>query len=290
MRIRKGLLSGIAGLAAAAALALTPAAAFAAGGPPSGHGGGQPAGHGAGGGGGGKGGPPTTEAANNLSVPTVFIGGLGSFTLQNDTGDLVPPSGDPSLVTTQPDAEGIGPGYFYIQGKNAWQAQYFQEGSATATAKWGDNLLGGEASLKAGHPIRVEMGLTSTDVTGTGFNVYKLDDQALDRESAYGTPAESTTDEQGNVTYSGIPVPGMQARVWGPDATLSITAPDGQTATVAMPGEINATGAVVFGYNWRPSEPGAYTLTFNPPSGVTVSDTASLSIGADVTSSGGGGH
>lgn len=296
MRFRKGLL-GIAGLAAATALALTPAAASAAGGPGGGggHGNGGGAGHGAGGGGvgqggPGKGGPPTTEAANNLSVPTVFVGGTGDFTLHptDPVGSVLDPQGTPTPITTTPVLpEGSEPyTYFYVQGENTWQATYTEAAAATATAAWGENLATGSASLKAGHPVRVEMSLTNaivdgTAVMGTGFNVYKLDGSVADRLSPYGTPAVSSAGP-------GIEV-SMPARVWGPGATLSITAPDGQTEAVPMPGEINATGAIVFGYNWRPSEPGVYTLTFNQPSGITIANPDNLSIKADVTSSGGGG-
>ena len=59
----------------------------------------------------------------------------------------------------------------------------------TVTAEWGDNLSG-DAKLKVGSPIRVELGLF--DYTGApmqGYTVVKLEPAALDRESAYGTLA-----------------------------------------------------------------------------------------------------
>lgn len=264
MNIRKGLLGGIAGLAASAAIALIPAAAFAAGGPPPGHGGG--------GGGGGE-----TTVANNLSVPAVFIGTQPGFGLTNPA--LQYPTGQPAYVTT-PNV--LGSGWYWLQGTaSKWQAQYAVQATDTATAKWGDNLAGGSASLRAGHPVRVEMGLTSTTHVADmqGFQVIKLDDNLADRVSPYGTPATANADG----TYSATAVT-MPARVWGPGATLSING----GSPVAMPGEINATGAIVFGYNWRPSEPGSYTLTFHPPSGVTVTE-GSLSITVTVRAGAGGG-
>lgn len=265
MKLRKGLLSGIAGLATAATLALAPAAAFAAG-----PGGGR-------GGGGGGGGTGETTVTNNLSVPAVFVGPVG-FGLTNSA--LQPPTGTPIEVKT-PNV--IGPGYYYLQGTSKWQAQYAQQGADTATAKWGDNLAGGSASLRAGHPIRVEMGLTSTDVTLPGYTVIKLDDNLADNVSPYGTPAVGSPENGFSATEVS-----MAAKVWGPGATLDITGPVTQTG-IAMPGEINATGSIVFGYNWRPTTGGSYTLTFHPPVGVTVADQGSLSITANVASGGGGG-
>ncbi len=260
MKLGKGLLSGVAGLATAAAIALAPAA-FAAGGP--GYGGG-------GGGGGGE----TETVTNNLSVPAVFVGQAAGFGLTNPA--LQPPTGTPSTGYEVP-------GYYYVQGQNTWQAEYAVQPADTATAKWGDNLSG-SASLRAGHPIRVEMGLTSTDVTTLqGYSVIKLQPSLLDRNSAYGTLATPN----GDGTYSATAA-AMPARVWGPGATLDINGPVAQSG-IAMPGEINATGAIVFGYNWRPSAAGSYTLTFHQPAGVTVADQASLSITVTVKSGAGGG-
>lgn len=240
-------------------------------------------GPGGGSGGGGGGGGGETTVANNLSVPAVFIGSAG-FGLTNP--DLQMPTGDPSTGWAVDPT-----GYYYVQGTNKWQAQYTVMNSDTATAKWGDNLLGGSASLKAGHPIRVEMGLTSDDVTTmTGFTVIKLQPSLADRLSKYGTKA--TADPTSSTGWAGTPVANMSARVWVDGATLTISGPSG-TTTVAMPGEINATGAVVFGYNWRPSEPGVYTLTFKVPAGtVTFSNPAGAVIEATVVAggSGGGGH
>jgi hypothetical protein len=265
MRIHKSLLGGIAGLAAAAAIALTPVAAFAAPG----------AGHGAGGGTGG-GGTGKTESVNNLSVPAVFVGSPG-FGLTNP--ELQPPTGDPAYVTTT-----LVPGYYYIQGLNKWQAQYQVAASATATAKWGDNLAGGSASLRTGNPIRVEMALTSDTVSLQGYNVIKLNESLADRASPYGTLA---TLDPATGLYSAAAV-SMPARVWASGVTLTIAGPS-STSTVAMPGEINATGAVVFGYNWRPSEPGGYLLTFNAPSGISITG-GSASITVMVKSGSGGGR
>lgn len=265
-RFRK-VLAGLVGVAAAAALALTPSAFAAA--PGGGAGGG-----GAGGGGGGGGGGETT-VANNLSVPAVFIGAEG-FGLTNPA--LQMPTGSPSTgYEIDPSA------YYFVQGQNKWQAQFVVQSTDTATAKWGDNLSG-SASLKAGHPVRVEMGLTSTTVIDLrGYSVVKLQPSLLDRNSAYGTLA--TPDGTGSYTAAATEMP---ARVWVAGASVTITGPSG-TVVAAMPGEINATGAIVFGYNWRPSVPGIYQLMFHVPEGtVTFANPADTVKSVTVTAGGGG--
>ena len=255
----KRILAAVAAVIAVFALAITPVANAAKGD------------HGKPGGG-------EETTANNLSVPAVFIGPAG-FGLTNP--DLQPPTGTPST--------GFGvSGYYYVQGVHTWQAEFAEVESDTATAKWGDNIVGEEASAKAGTPFRVEMGLTSTtETTLQGYSVVKLQPSLLDRESPYGTLAT----DNGDGTYSATAAV-MPASVWGPGATLTITGPT--NATADMPGEINATGAIVFGYNWTPQVAGTYTLTFNPPSGVTVADSDSLVAHVTVSSStgkgGGGGH
>ena len=114
-------------------------------------------------------GKPTVEATNNLSVPTIMLAS-GGFTNvgcgTNAFSALVPPPGD---VTTVLPLNGypVSPlDYYYVQGVHKWQAPC---NSSTAvdlpvTAGWGDNLSG-DAKLKVGSPIRVELGLfyTSAD-------------------------------------------------------------------------------------------------------------------------------
>lgn len=112
-----------------------------------------------------------------------------------------------------------------------------------------------------------------------------LQPSLADRLSEYGTKAVQDTDG-----YVGNPVV-MPARVWVAGAQLTIVGPSGSLTTVAMPGEINATGAPVFGYNWRPSEPGTYTLEFHVPEGsVTFSNPGNTVISVTVTSGAGGGR
>lgn len=274
MRFAKGILAGA---AVAAVMSLVPSAAFAAGGPPSGRGGGS-----GGGGGGGQ-----TTAVNNLSVPTIFADGVGFGLPDVAAGtwtSLVPPAGSPSKDwPVDPSA------YYYVQGVNAWRAQYEKTvgSTVTATGTWGSNLTGESAALKAGHPVRVEMALTAPgSPQEQGYTVVKLDPAVADRNSSYGTLADSAT---GPATPAS-----MTPYVWTTGAYLTI---NGSTTQIPLPGEINATGAPVFGYNWRPATAGDYTLVFHVPatSGVMIgnSNTGSpqtISVTVTVTGGGGGGH
>ena len=65
--------------------------------------------------------PPTTEAAQNLSVPAILVGPLG--TLVCGTSDvapsaLVPPTGTPLTGYEVP-------GFYWVQKVHVWQAQCF---------------------------------------------------------------------------------------------------------------------------------------------------------------------
>jgi len=234
--------------------ALSPAAMGAGPGPGGGGGGGG----GPGGGGGGGGGGHETGATNNLSVPAVMIG--GGFTGVVCPGPLVYPTGTP-LAGYEIDPAA----YWFVQGVHAWQAECTTAASASATAEWGDNLAG-DAKLKVGMPIRVELGLfDDTGLQMQGFNVVKLEPSKLDRESTYGTAA--TADGAGGWFATAQTLP---ARVFDGAATFSVK--NVATGVYAVPlgtnptAEINATGKVVYGYNLRVSAVGAYEITFVIPS------------------------
>lgn len=246
-----------------------------------------------GGGGGGGGGGHQPGGTNNLSVPTIMIG--GGFTGVVCPGDLVYPSGTPlSGYELNPAA------YYFVQGVHAWQAECTTATSATATAEWGDNLTG-DAKLKAGQPIRVELGLfDDTGLQMEGFDVVKLEPSRLDRESAYGTLA---TYDAGPPARWFATAQVLPARVFDPGVTFSVKneatdvyiVPLGSDPTA----EINATGKVVYGYNLRVSAAGRYEITFVLPSvditGVDAGSFVSDPDGADTVtlvitvSSGGGG-
>lgn len=251
------------------ALMLTTAPAFAAG--PGGGGGG-----GKGGGGGGGGGE--TTVANNLSVPAIVIG-AGAPTM-NYTCSLTPtdPTGEP--LTGYPVDN---TGYYYVQGIHKWQASCNNTlTSATATAAWGDNLAG-DASLKTNSPIRVEMGLLAVDPTTfgmTGYTVIKLDPNALDRVSPYGTKALGSVADG----FTPNPItPYSEVRVWVAGAALTMTNPNGSETTLNATAEINATGRIVYGYNLRVTTAGTYVLHFTVPSSVTINSAnrGTVTVNAD---------
>lgn len=250
-RMGRRVLTGLVSALAVAALVVPTAAA-------QGPGGGG--GHGGGGGGGGTG----EVAPNSLSVPAVFVGGANPYGLVCDgaTYKLPEASGDPYTGYTLA-------GYYYVQGVNSWQATCAESvTSATVDAEWGDNL-GGDARLKVGSPIRVEVGLFDTAPnTYTGWLVQKLEPAQLDRVSPYGTLAtgDATTGWVSNPT-----TPYPETRVWAAGATLSIVSVDTGTSVYQGPAtaEVNSTGRVVYGYNLRVPTAGDYTITYTFP-GVTI--------------------
>ena len=144
-------------------------------------------------------------------------------------------------------------GFYYVQGVHKWQAEWDTAAFATGTSDWGDNLTG-DAKLKAGSPIRVELGLF--DDTGTfamqGFTVVKLQPSKLDRESTYGTLAVSDDGGRPDRGTAEILTP---ARIY--DAGVTFSVKNVNTGIYAVPlgtsptAEINATGKVVYGYNLR---------------------------------------
>lgn len=243
-------------------------------------------------GGPGGGGGHDPGGTNNLSVPTVMIG--GGFTGVTCPGSLVYPSGTP-LTGYEIDLTA----YYFVQGVHAWQAECSTATSATGTAEWGDNLSG-DAKLQVGKPLRVELGLfDDTGLSMQGFGVAKLEPSKLDRESAYGTLA--TDDGEGGWYATAATLP---ARLYDAGVTFSVknvatgqyVVPLGSNPTA----EINATGKVVYGYNLRVSAAGQYEIAFVIPSvditGVDVGtyvsdpegpDTVTLTI--NVTMGGGGG-
>lgn len=267
------------GAVALATLLTVPGTAFAQGGPPPGRGGGS----------------GETTTANNLSVPTIMITGGGFTGVACGTSatapsKLVAPSGEPrNGYPIEPTS------YYYVQGLNPWQAQCYSTASASVTADWGDNLTG-EGKLSVGSPIRVELGLYNADTTSPamdGYTVVKLDPNALDRESAYGTLATGSSATGFSATATSFSA--AEQRVYAAGVTFSIQNTATGTYAVA-PGtpataEINATGNVVYGYNLRVSTPGTYAITFTFPSSVTFTATNSstTSININVTSGRGGG-
>ena len=145
------------------------------------------------GGGGGGGRPAGETAAQNLSVPAILVGRLGTLVCGPDEAnpsELLEPTGTPLTGYELP-------GYYWVQKVHTWQAQCFNAAAASVIGNWGDNLAG-DAKLKVGSPIRVEIVLTnSTDYSATipthckATTCIKLQPSTLDRLSAYGHDASA---------------------------------------------------------------------------------------------------
>ena len=231
----------------------------------------------------GKGRKPPTEATNNLSVPAIMVAGVaGGYTNCGGTtwSILIEPTGTPiSGYPIDPLAS------YFVQKVHKWQAQCMtgQAGGAVQVyAAWGDNL-GGDAKLRAGSPIRVELVLTefTGGVQGQGYTVVKLEPNKLDRESAYGTLAPATAEMMTPVVHDG-----------GTD--LLITGPDFEASVADLKPEINATGKIVYGYQLIAPVPGQYVIKFTMPNvtvaGCDVGDCADgTSASLMITVGGGGG-
>jgi hypothetical protein len=215
-------------------------------------------------------GKPTSEAAQNLSVPAILVGPLGL--IQCGASDL-----EPSALVAPTGIPLTGyelPGDWWVQKVHTWQAQCFTAETASVFGNWGDNLEG-DAKLKVGSPIRVEIVLTNmTDFTATlpsmdGYNVLKLQPSTLDRLSAYGHDA---------VLEGALWVATADSFTSGEwvvhDAGMQISVQNLDTGVYVVPlqpiaPEINATGKVVYGYNLRVSETGNYQIRFATTPAVT---------------------
>ena len=248
-------------------------------------------------------GRPGTETTQNLSVPTIAVGALGGATCgttedPSKPSNLVRPSGEPLTGYEVP-------GQYWVQKVHTWQAQCFYADTASVFGNWGDNLEG-DARLKVGSPIRVELVLTNmgdfstTLPTMQGYTVIKLEPSKLDRLSAYGHPAK---EESGG--WAGMAVDFAAAQWLVHDAGISFSVLNKDTdAYVLQPGttptaEINATGKIVYGYNLRLEEAGNYRIQFTTSTGVELTgqdaangafiDAHNVSIDITVGTGGGGG-
>lgn len=207
-------------------------------------------------------GKPSTEAAQNLSVPAILVGGTVG-TLQCGM-DLVPPSGTPLTGYEFP-------GDYWVQKVHTWQAQCLTASAASVFGAWGDNLMG-DAKLKAGSPIRVEIVLTNATAYAPleGYSVIKLQPSLLDRLSAYGHLAE--VDAVGG--WVAKPVLFDPGAFVVHDAGMKISVQNLDTGAWVVPlqsiaPEINATGKIVYGYNLRVTAAGNYQIRFNTSANVT---------------------
>ena len=223
-----------------------------------------------------KGNKPTSEVGNNLSVPTIMVGGKGAFAalacdaeqwtlLTRPTKDPVPYPAD--CATTQDGGQYcVAAGDYFVQRDGTWQAPCFLATSTPITVEgaWGDNL-GGDAQLKVGSPIRVELVLWDATTTGggqQGYKVIKLEPAELDRESDYGHLALGSEGAWDPIpTDVGVIVhdPSAMLRIERIVDGVPVSPPVFQGTAGA---EINATGKIVYGHNLRVQLAGTYRITY----------------------------
>jgi hypothetical protein len=167
------------------------------------------------------------------------------------------------------------------------------EEAVSAGALWGDNMAG-DAKLKVGMPIRVEIGLETASDGMDGFVVSKLEPGELDRNSAYGTLATCDAEMNCAATVTTF----TSVRVFDSAAMWSVTDEAGNYTIEPEPigSEINATGKAVYGYNLRVAAPGTYTVTFHFPNVEITSynygtqvDPNTVALEINVIAAGGGG-
>ena len=160
---------------------------------------------------------------------------------------LVPPTGTP--LTGYPTSP---LDYYYVQGVHKWQAPCNNSTALdlSVTAGWGDNLSG-DAKLKVGSPIRVELGLFNDDVR-SGRGLHR--DQAGSGRARSRVPLRNPCDVRRSERVHGHP-DGLHDAAGVRHRGLAHRSRTPPPAAVVVDedatAEINATGNVVYGYNLR---------------------------------------
>lgn len=213
-------------------------------------------------------GPPDggeDSTPNSLSVPVINVATTSAPFVCASTALVMPsgtqvyyPTGFDNPIVTPPEGGTLpAEGNYYIQGEAAWQAECGTTvDMLSVAADWGDNL-GGDAKLSVGAPVRVEVGLLVDTAVHTdyaalqGFKVVKLTEE-LDRNATYGT--------------LGVAEDLDEVRAYDDDARLRILDSSGTAIyDASFSAELNSTGRIVYGYNWRPTAAGVFTLEFTAP-------------------------
>jgi hypothetical protein len=209
-------------------------------------------------------GKPTVELGNNLSFAAKIIGGGGPTLRATCSTTPTPPSGDKCTLY---------PEYWCQKTAAVWQAACDNTAtSADVAATWGANLLG-DASLKAGRPIRVEMVLTESggSADNPGYVVVNLTPTLEDRLSTYGTNGTAQSTDY-TVYDNGARLKIEQCQDEACTVITGTILPDGIASA-----ELNSLGNIVYGYNWgtkgKTNAPaaGTYKLTFTANNTTIVS-------------------
>ncbi len=229
-------------------------------------------------------GVPAAQAAEetgtkNLSTPVILVdqdtmsAGFNKITVPAE------PDGNPDYVK-----DGLNY-YTSVAGTGAqtydadvWGANWAFEGAkpVVADVKWGDNLLSHVFPGNRKQPIRVEVNLFADATTAAAYGTMQ------------GYAMVSLEGEMSGEIFGTLgKAEAMTPMVFTPKATLSILKYDSATkwySTVILPpttmaGEVNASGKVIYGFNWGKSaglaapSPGNYRLVF------TVADDSLVTFG-----------
>lgn len=196
------------------------------------------------------------EAGNNLSWPVVFVDGVGLTGLPpaTETG-LRPLPSENMIVDGLPfwyagNVADHG-AFFTQQSANTWVAEWIDGGGQSAydaEAYWGDNLASQTWSVTK--PIRIEVALSATAESLTGFNMFYLygegpdEMQGTDGTTSIFTPTIYTVGSRMIIQ-----------RINGPAGTANWTVSD-----EAIGSEVNVGGRIIYGAQLRLSD-------YVPPSG-----------------------
>ena len=231
---------------------------------------------------------------NNLSWPVVFADGTGLTGLPVATDPGVRPLTTETaasaellaIAPTNPSAAFFFSGNvvdattgYYLQGTaSTWRAQVVDgtgQSPYDASIYWGDNIAGGTGNLSAGHPIRVEVALSTTDgVTLSGYNMPYVANPSSPEE-VQGT--DGTTLAQVPLIYSGGATLIIE-QLSGPGGSVVA-----EISSAEYKAEINVGGRIIYGAQFKPTVAGTYRLRFVLASQANVKITAIGNAAGSIT-------
>lgn len=198
----------------------------------------------------------TETAGNNLSWPVVFVDGVGITGLPVTTDPGVRPIASENIVVDGLPFWYTGnvadyDVYYTQQSANTWQAEWVDgtgQAAYDAEAYWGDNLT--VVTWSTTRPIRIEVALSATALSLTGFNMVYLYGQGPEEMQG----ADGTTGLFVPTIFTVAPTLTIQ-RLTGPGGS-----PDWTVRDETIGSEVNVVGRAIYGAQLRLSD-------YVPPSG-----------------------
>jgi hypothetical protein len=235
--------------------------------------------------GGPGGGGEETTLTNNLSYPVIWSDGA-ALALPGEFGKPVLPA-EKAVPYTDPVTEETFDVWKQAEEGVSWQAQneVALAPADVSEVDWGDNL---EAkSLSPGKPVRVETTLLKNlESPMTAFNMVSLEGEQ--REEVFATPGTTYESSQATMYSACARLTIQRLQISREDPYLSLLKWDAASGQwtgkdlVAAPvfeggvwesagegsgytAEVNGSGKVIYGYNWRTSglAAGDYRITFS---------------------------